>query len=103
MALTGVVVCVDERPKGLQNYLTLISQRAKMQGFIVQVPSLFCVSLLNPTFSFDYDSMFAEAVAEISKGLGDGSLKRKFHIVEGLERAPAALPMLFRGENNGKL
>ncbi len=103
MTLTGVVVCVDERPKGLQNYLTLISQRAKMQGFIVQVPSLFCVSLLNPTFSFDYDSMFAEAVAEISKGLGDGSLKRKFHIVEGLERAPAALPMLFRGENNGKL
>ncbi|KAK0204778.1 hypothetical protein DFS33DRAFT_1382675 [Desarmillaria ectypa] len=52
---------------------------------------------------FDYDSMFAEAVAEISKGLGDGSLKRKFHIVEGLERAPTALTMLFSGQNNGKL
>ncbi|KAK0193768.1 hypothetical protein F5146DRAFT_1032401 [Armillaria mellea] len=87
IALCGAISAYNERAKGLKNYLTLISQRAKMQGFIV----------------FDYDSMFAEAVAEISKGLGDGSLKRKFHIVEGLERAPAALPMLFSGQNNGKL
>ncbi|KAG7451157.1 alcohol dehydrogenase [Guyanagaster necrorhizus] len=87
IALCGAISAYNERPKGLKNYLTLISQRAKMQGFIV----------------FDYDSMFAEAIAEISKGLGDGSLKRKFHIVEGLESAPAALPMLFSGQNNGKL
>ncbi|KAK0450171.1 hypothetical protein EV421DRAFT_2032304 [Armillaria borealis] len=84
IALCGAISAYNERPKGLKNYLTLISQRAKMQGFIVQVPSLF-------------------SVAEISKGLGDGSLKRKFHIVEGLEHAPAALPMLFSGQNNGKL
>ncbi|KAK0485195.1 hypothetical protein IW261DRAFT_1560849 [Armillaria novae-zelandiae] len=103
IALCGAISAYNERPKGLKNYLTLISQRAKMQGFIVQVASLFYDFLLNPTFSFDYDSMFAEAVAEISKGLGDESLKRKFHIIEGLEHAPAALPMLFSGQNHGKL
>jgi len=28
---------------------------------------------------------------------------RKFHIVEGLEKAPEALPLLFTGGNIGKL
>lgn len=28
---------------------------------------------------------------------------RKFHIVEGLEKAPEALPLLFTGGNTGKL
>ncbi|KAJ6505990.1 hypothetical protein DFH09DRAFT_1335068 [Mycena vulgaris] len=39
----------------------------------------------------------------MARGLADGSLKRKFHIVEGLEQAPVALPMLFSGGNTGKL
>ncbi|KAJ3744415.1 hypothetical protein DFH05DRAFT_1186778 [Lentinula detonsa] len=75
------------KPKGIQNYLTLISQRAKIQGFIV----------------FDYVKRYPEAIAEISQGLRDGSIKRKFHIVEGLENAPSALPLLFSGGNTGKL
>jgi len=75
------------KPKGIQNYLTLISQRAKIEGFIV----------------FDYAKRYPEAIAEMSKGLLDGSIKRKFHIVEGLENAPSALPMLFTGGNTGKL
>jgi hypothetical protein len=39
----------------------------------------------------------------MARGLADGSIKRKFHIVEGLEQAPVALPMLFSGGNTGKL
>lgn len=35
--------------------------------------------------------------------LADGSLQRKFHIVDGLENAPNALSMLFNGGNTGKL
>jgi hypothetical protein len=35
--------------------------------------------------------------------LADGSLQRKFHIVDGLENAPHALSMLFNGGNTGKL
>ncbi|KDQ59274.1 hypothetical protein JAAARDRAFT_33998 [Jaapia argillacea MUCL 33604] len=75
------------KPKGLSSYLTLISQRAKIEGFIV----------------LDYKEQWASAIVEMSKWLEDGSLKRKFHIVEGLESAPSALPMLFTGGNTGKL
>ncbi|KAK7044770.1 hypothetical protein R3P38DRAFT_2880773 [Favolaschia claudopus] len=73
--------------KGLQNYMNLIAQRGKMQGFIV----------------IDYAKEFPVAIEELSRGLADGSIKRKFHIVEGLEQAPIALPMLFSGGNTGKL
>ncbi|KAF9468096.1 alcohol dehydrogenase [Collybia nuda] len=76
------------KPAGLQNYLTLISQRAKIEGFIV----------------LDYIPQFPAAIQELAKGLVDGSIKRKFHIVEGgIEQAPVALPMLFSGGNTGKL
>jgi hypothetical protein len=76
------------KPKGLQNYQTLISQRASIQGFIV----------------FDYKSRYDEARRELAKGLSNGSIKRKFHVIEGgIERAPAAIPLLFSGGNTGKL
>ncbi|KAF8896380.1 alcohol dehydrogenase [Infundibulicybe gibba] len=76
------------KPRGIQNYQTLISQSAKMQGFIF----------------FNYADKYPEAIAELSKGLADGSIKRKFHIVEGgLEKAPESLPLLFSGGNTGKL
>ncbi|KAH7930137.1 NAD(P)-binding protein [Leucogyrophana mollusca] len=74
-------------PRGLMAYQNLISQRAKIQGFVV----------------FDYASQYARARAEIASGLANGSIKRKFHIIEGLENAPKALPMLFSGGNTGKL
>ncbi|KAJ7104171.1 hypothetical protein B0H15DRAFT_808850 [Mycena belliarum] len=88
IALCGAISQYNAvKPKGLQNYLTLISQRAKLQGFII----------------LDYTAEFPAAIAEMSRGLADGSLKRKFHIVQGLEQAPVALPMLFSGGNTGKL
>lgn len=44
------------------------------------------------------------AIKELSRGLSNGTIKRKFHIVEGgIEQAPIALPMLFSGGNTGKL
>ena len=33
----------------------------------------------------------------------EGSLKRQFHVVEGIEKCPEALPLLFSGGNIGKL
>ena len=54
--------------------------------------------------SFDYEGRYPEAIRALSRGLGDGSIKRKFHVVEGgLEQAPKALPLLFNGGNDGKL
>ncbi|KAM6504518.1 alcohol dehydrogenase [Amanita muscaria] len=89
IALCGAISDYNSaKPKGLQNYLTLISQRASIQGFVV----------------FDYKSQYSEARQELAKGLGDGTIKRKFHIVEGgIEQAPKSLPLLFSGGNTGKL
>jgi len=54
--------------------------------------------------SFDYARRYGEAIQELSVGLADGSIKRKFHVVKGgVEEAPKALPMLFTGGNTGKL
>ncbi|KAF9804478.1 hypothetical protein IEO21_09379 [Rhodonia placenta] len=75
------------KPRGLTGYLNLISQRAKIEGFIV----------------FDYVQQFPEALSYLGARLKDGSLKRRFHVVEGLEKAPQALNMLFDGGNTGKL
>ncbi|KAJ7773258.1 alcohol dehydrogenase [Mycena metata] len=88
IALCGAISQYNaSKPKGLQNYLSLISQRAKIEGFLI----------------FDYAAEFPVAREELTKGLLDGSIKGKFHIVEGLEQAPSALSLLFSGGNTGKL
>jgi len=88
IALCGAISQYNApKPKGLSAYLNLISQRAKIEGFIV----------------FDYADRFPEAVKDISKWIAEGRIMRKYHIVRGLEKAPEALPLLFTGGNTGKL
>ncbi|KAI6155694.1 hypothetical protein BKA82DRAFT_991302 [Pisolithus tinctorius] len=89
IALCGAISAYNsaESHQGLQNYMNLIAQRAKMEGFII----------------FDYASEYPRAIKELAVGLADGSIKRRFHIVEGLENAPNALLMLYSGANDGKL
>ncbi|KAH8826612.1 hypothetical protein DL96DRAFT_1608471 [Flagelloscypha sp. PMI_526] len=83
----GSISGYNSPPTPLKNYQNLIGQRAKLEGFIV----------------FDYAAKFGDAVKELAQDLIAGTIKRKFHVVEGLENAPAALPMLFSGGNTGKL
>ena len=73
--------------KGPSNYLSLLVNRARMEGIIV----------------FDYAPHFAEAVSEIAKWMADGSFKSKEDIVQGLDTFPQSLLMLFEGKNFGKL
>ncbi|PPQ66557.1 hypothetical protein CVT24_007122 [Panaeolus cyanescens] len=89
IVLCGAISAYNsQKPRGLQSYMNLISQRAKIQGFIL----------------FDYISEYPVALNELSKGLSSGAIKRKFHIIDGgIEQAPVALPMLFSGGNTGKL
>ncbi|MCZ6508266.1 MAG: NADP-dependent oxidoreductase [Acidobacteria bacterium] len=89
-----VVICgaisiynATEPPPGPANYLSLLVNRARMQGFIV----------------FDYAERYGEAVAAISKWLAEGKIEARHDIVEGLENAPSALLRLFDGSNQGKL
>ena len=72
---------------GVRNLGVLIGKRVRIEGFVV----------------FDFVSRYAEARAWISQRLKTGALKQRQHIVGGLENAPAALAMLFKGENFGKL
>ncbi|TBU33325.1 alcohol dehydrogenase [Dichomitus squalens] len=75
------------KPKGLSSYLNLISQRARIEGFII----------------LDYAPRYAEARKEIAEWLKEGSLKRRFHVVQGLQNAAQAMNLLFTGGNTGKL
>jgi len=71
---------------GPRNYLSLLVNRGRMEGFIV----------------LDYMPRAAEAVAALGGWLREGRLKDRVDVVEGLENAPAALARLFTGENRGK-
>ena len=44
-----------------------------------------------------------EAFADLGKWLGEGRLKYRVDLVEGLDQAPHALNKLFEGTNQGKL
>jgi hypothetical protein len=66
--------------------------RLALRALLMQLPS-----------RFDYAPKYREALAEIAGWLQQGLVQRKFHVVEGLDNAPSALPMLFKGSNTGKL
>jgi NADPH-dependent curcumin reductase CurA len=73
--------------KGPSNYLSLLVNRARMEGMVV----------------FDYAERFGGAVAEIAAWMAQGKLHSREDIVEGIEHFPGALLKLFSGENFGKL
>ena len=72
---------------GIRNMGVLIGKRARIEGFLV----------------FDYADRYDEARRWLSDHLKAGRLKQRLHVLDGLERAPEGLTMLFRGENTGKL
>ena len=73
--------------KGPANYLSLLVNRARMEGMVVM----------------DYASRFPEAMREMAGWLAEGKLKSKEDIVEGLQTFPQTVLKLFSGENFGKL
>jgi NADPH-dependent curcumin reductase CurA len=89
-----VVICgaisqynATEPPRGPSNYLALLVQRARMEGFVV----------------FDYQARYPEAQTRIGQWIAEGKLRHREDVVEGLENAPRALLRLFDGSNTGKL
>src|SRR4051794_27244524 len=74
-------------PYGLRNTGQLGAKQARMQGFQV----------------FAYNPRYEEARTWLAARHREGLLRQRLHILEGLDQAPAALGMLFRGENTGKL
>ena len=94
LAMRGrVVLCgaiaqynATEQPPGPKNYLNLVMQRGRMEGFIV----------------LDYLSRAPEAVAALSGWVAEGRIKSQVDVQHGLENAPATLRRLFEGRNEGK-
>jgi NADPH-dependent curcumin reductase len=96
LAMKGRVVCCgaisaynDDRADiaGLKNYFTLITKRARMEGFLI----------------LDYLDRFPEAQGDLFGWVLEGRVKHAVHLVEGLENAPDALNLLFTGGNTGKV
>jgi NADPH-dependent curcumin reductase CurA len=79
--------CSTSGVKGPDNYLSLLVNRARMEGFLV----------------FDFAERYAEALREMAGWRAAGKLKSREDIVSGLETFPDALCKLFHGENFGKL
>jgi hypothetical protein len=74
-------------PRGPRHYLSLLVNRARMEGFLV----------------FDYAARYGEAARELAGWLAAGKLKAREDVVEGIETFPETLLKLFNGENTGKL
>ena len=73
--------------KGPANYLSLLVNRARMEGIVV----------------FDYADRYHLAISELAGYLKAGTMKSKEDVVAGLEKFPETLLKLFNGENFGKL
>src|SRR5690606_4443524 len=89
VVLCGAISVYNEerKPPGPANYLELITQRARMEGFN----------------TFDHWGRFDEITTELAGWVADGSLTVRHTVVEGLDGAPEALRLLFEGGNIGKL
>jgi len=76
-----------EAVRGPANYLSLLVNRARMEGMVVM----------------DYVARYPEGFKDMAGWIAEGKLKSKEDIVEGLETFPETLAKLFSGENFGKL
>jgi NADPH-dependent curcumin reductase len=90
VVICGAISQYDNRDdvRGPANYLALLVQRARMEGFIV----------------FDYAARYREATLAIAGWMAEGRVKAHEEVAEGgLEAFVPTFRRLFRGENTGKL
>lgn len=73
--------------KGPANYLSLLVNRARMEGIVV----------------FDYAPKYKEAAVAMAGFLAAGKMVSREHIETGIDSFPESLLKLFKGENFGKL
>lgn len=87
VVVCGLISGYTREDPGLESFGTVLVKRLRVQGFIV----------------LDYASRFMEAATQLGQWKMFGKLKDRETIVEGLEKAPDAINMLFTGGNIGKL
>jgi NADPH-dependent curcumin reductase CurA len=87
VVLCGLISGYTKEDPGMASFGTVLVKRLRVQGFII----------------LDYAARFMEAATQLGKWKMFGKLKDRETIVEGLEKAPDAINMLFTGGNTGKL
>jgi NADPH:quinone reductase len=75
-----------ERPEPTFHPGALIVFRARMEGFLVS----------------DYAHRFEEAAPRLARWVGEGKIRYREDVTEGLENAPRAFIGMLNGENRGK-
>jgi NADPH-dependent curcumin reductase CurA len=77
----------SEPPPGPRSFGNLLVNRVLLQGFII----------------LDFLPHSQEAAMQLAQWTMEGKIKDEHTVVEGLEKAPEAVNMLFDGDNMGKL
>ncbi len=91
--LARIVICgrisqtAGQPIHSIGNLGEMLVHRARMQGFTVS----------------DLLDRWPEARRDLARLRDEGRLKTALHLLDGLESAPTAIGMLFRGENRGKM
>jgi NADPH-dependent curcumin reductase len=87
VVLCGLISGYTKEDPGMASFAQVLTKRLRVQGFII----------------LDYVSRFMDAGKQLGMWKMMGKLKDRQTIVQGLEKAPDAINMLFTGENMGKL
>ena len=87
VVVCGLISGYTKEDPALESFATILRKRLRVQGFII----------------IDYAERFMEGATQLGKWKMFGKLKDRETIVEGLEKAPEAINMLFAGGNIGKL
>ena len=86
IALCGMISGYDGAPLPISNPRVLLTQRLKLQGFIVS----------------EHMHLWPQALKELGEGVATHRLKYRETIAEGLANAPEAFLGLLKGRNFGK-
>ncbi|HEX4545056.1 MAG TPA: NADP-dependent oxidoreductase [Candidatus Acidoferrum sp.] len=87
IVLCGLISGYTKGDSGMASFRTVLVKRLRVQGFII----------------LDFAPRFMEAATQLGQWKMFGKLKDRETIVEGLEKTPEAINMLFTGGNIGKL
>ncbi|MGI9366001.1 MAG: NADP-dependent oxidoreductase, partial [Rhizobiaceae bacterium] len=77
----------DPRQGGPRGHRQMRGARARRQGVVI----------------VDDRDRYQEAVSNLHDWVISGDLTHSEHVLEGITEAPAAISMLYQGQNNGKL
>lgn len=84
---TASVASWIPQPQGPRRERDMLVKRLSWHGFVVM----------------DHQRLFPDAFAELRTLWGSSALTARHHVIEGLDDAPGAIGMLYRGENDGRL